>query len=57
MQPDDYLEVRMHAFRTFALMTVTLGRFEILPEVEEIQEWWAKEGKNLTAKWKPLDCS
>jgi hypothetical protein len=53
---DEYLDVARNATNS---LRATIGRVAVLdsiPDADELQQWWAKEGPEIAAKSKPLNC-
>lgn len=49
---DDYVDVAAHAKHTLDSITATMI-FQMLPDPEEVQNMWAKQGPAITANLKP----
>jgi hypothetical protein len=54
---DDYLDVAVHAMRSFESITGRAGDLETFPDLDELQKWWAKEGPGITAKLTVPTCA
>lgn len=51
---DDHLEVAGRAGTLFSLLTG--HEQDVFPDLDELRQWWAKEGAATTANFKPLAC-